>query len=95
MVKSAKNEKNGESIPLARIDASGAKLAASRHRDLLSLNFSFSRLFLLVDERVSLVPEGASCGIFEQPGTEQSEFRQSSASGVDDGTDENLSLIHI
>ena len=66
---------NNETIALARIDASGAKLKAARHSDLVSLNFSFDRLFIVVNEDVRLVPEGEQCGIYEKPGTDRNAFR--------------------
>lgn len=53
------------SIARARIDLSRARLKASRHRDLLSLTFGFDKLFVVVDEKPRLLPEGPLCGIHE------------------------------
>ncbi len=54
-----------ESSTMARIDMSGATIYAARHRDLVSLKFSFDKLFLKVDSKPRLVPETLVCGIHE------------------------------
>lgn len=61
---------------ISRISLSRARLQVARHLDLVSLKFGFEGLYLMIGDRLRIVPEGPLCGIYAKPGTEKNPFHR-------------------